>query len=846
MHPARRPDRHSKELNMSATKRLNRWCLAIVAMLAAAAVVAPATAQCTPSLDDGPRFPFQEPGSNDQIFCSTTWDPDGAGYQRERLVVGGIFTSIGGTPANRVAAWNGSRWEQLGLGAGGGFNSAVYAVKVFNGQLYAAGAFTSANGVAINHVARYNASTNTWVSVGNGFNGDVRALEVHQGELYAGGFFTSSGATTINRVARLVGSSWVALSGGGVNGNVFCLSSDSGIGGPMLYVGGTFTTAGSGGSLVQARNVARWNATSIWQPLGGGTDGIVLAIRGGMVGGAFNNVFTSDGTAIPSPGVGVFLCPTSTCGLWLSGVNFPGGQVYALHGDSTAMYAAGGGLGTHLCYRYSGGTWTPVGSGYTGSFYGFTLTTYENELVMGGLFPNMILGPGLHNLTRFHNGAWDSVRPHVNGPVRVFTAFNGRIVAGGAMDQSASDGTRAAGIITADPSIDPTFFGTYGVINGTVSSLFVSSNGITLATLYAGGTFSSAGVATNVNNIAAWSGPIGPGGPEANWAAVGGGILNENPGGVAQVLALTGYGMQGFGINRSPILHAGGVFTRAGNNTCRNVARYLSGAWQPLGGGVSSTSGAEMVRCFANYGGNLVAAGLFDAANNTGGPVTANSIASWNGTDWSALGSGATAGLRNQGTKGNVASLAVFGGSLVAGGVFDTAGGVACRNVARWDGTAWHDMSAGIPSIGDEVAALGVLYSRLYCATNTPNGSSGGPEARVYRWEGSSWAQVGEGFAQGSVHAMFAYGNRLHVGGSFPLFPGADSANWIEVLCTCAGDINGDGQVTPADVAEAINIWSSSLAGGTLAGDFDGNGLVQPADIAFFVNAWAAAVATGC
>lgn len=65
------------------------------------------------------------------------------------------------------------------------------------------------------------------------------------------------------------------------------------------------------------------------------------------------------------------------------------------------------------------------------------------------------------------------------------------------------------------------------------------------------------------------------------------------------------------------------------------------------------------------------------------------------------------------------------------------------------------------------------------------------------------------------------------------------------VRVPCPGDWNGDGNVTPADIAAFVSTWSQSLAAGTLAGDFDGNGVVSPADIAAFVSAWSATVAAG-
>ena len=108
---------------------------------------------------------------------------------------------------------------------------------------------------------------------------------------------------------------------------------------------------------------------------------------------------------------------------------------------------------------------------------------------------------------------------------------------------------------------------------------------------------------------------------DANWAPVGSGFNGP-------VYALTGYGSTGIGISRRPILHAAGSFTLSGSTSCRNIAKLVSGAWQPLGGGVASSSGTERVNAMLNFNGLLYAGGVFDTADGT----TASSIASWNGT----------------------------------------------------------------------------------------------------------------------------------------------------------------------------------------------------------------------
>jgi hypothetical protein len=62
----------------------------------------------------------------------------------------------------------------------------------------------------------------------------------------------------------------------------------------------------------------------------------------------------------------------------------------------------------------------------------------------------------------------------------------------------------------------------------------------------------------------------------------------------------------------------------------------------------------------------------------TAGGVTANGIARWNGTSWSALGSGVDTDVQSLAFAPN--------GDLYAGGYFSTAGGEPADFIARWDG----------------------------------------------------------------------------------------------------------------------------------------------------------------
>ena len=105
----------------------------------------------------------------------------------------------------------------------------------------------------------------------------VRALTVFDDgggpALYAGGDFTTAGGVAANRIAKWDGSSWTAL-GSGMNNDVHALAVFDDGGGPALYAGGAFTTAGG----VAANRIAKWDGSS-WSALGSGMTGMTSLRR---------------------------------------------------------------------------------------------------------------------------------------------------------------------------------------------------------------------------------------------------------------------------------------------------------------------------------------------------------------------------------------------------------------------------------------------------------------------------------------------------------------------------------------------------------------------------------------
>jgi trimeric autotransporter adhesin len=80
--------------------------------------------------------------------------------------------------------------------------------------------------------------------------------------------------------------------------------------------------------------------------------------------------------------------------------------------------------------------------------------------------------------------------------------------------------------------------------------------------------------------------------------------------------------------------------------------------------------------------GNLYIGGGFTAVGET----IANCIAKWDGSRWTALGSG---------MNGGVSALAVSGNNLYAGGGFTIAGGIVANAIAKWDGSNWTALGSG-------------------------------------------------------------------------------------------------------------------------------------------------------
>jgi hypothetical protein len=322
---------------------------------------------------------------------SQTWDSLGRGVgavsaltiYNNNLYVGGVFTEAGSILASDIAEWNGTNWDSLGSGIKFNhiFYTAVRSLCGYNGNLFAGGVnIVQAGAVNVIGIAQWNGIS--WDSLEGGFNGAVYALTVYNSELYAGGWIRYTNHNQIPYIAKWNGNSWDTLASniGGLNGVVLTLTVYNG----NLIAGGFFDSAGGNA----ASNIAMWNG-NVWTSLGKGIAGLncevsALATYNGnlYVGGTFDSA-----GGIAATGIAVW---NGISWSRVGGNMGIGQSVYALTSYDGYLYAGGYfdticGFAANSVAYWNGTIWQALGTGMRGGAI-FALVGNNNTLYAGGQF----------------------------------------------------------------------------------------------------------------------------------------------------------------------------------------------------------------------------------------------------------------------------------------------------------------------------------------------------------------------------------------------------------------------------------------------------------------------------
>jgi uncharacterized delta-60 repeat protein len=133
-----------------------------------------------------------------------------------KIIIGGVFTTLIGTTANRIVRLNsdGTRDGDFTTNNGsafGGFSSVVRSIVIqSDGKIICAGSLPTFNGTTVNGIARLdsNGSLDTTFAAntgtGVGVSSEIRSIVIQSdGKILIGGFFTAFNGATVNRIACL-------------------------------------------------------------------------------------------------------------------------------------------------------------------------------------------------------------------------------------------------------------------------------------------------------------------------------------------------------------------------------------------------------------------------------------------------------------------------------------------------------------------------------------------------------------------------------------------------------------------------------------------------------------------
>lgn len=403
--------------------------------------------------------------------------------------------------------------------------------------------------------------------------------------------------------------------------------------------------------------------------------------------------------------------------LAISGTNLYAGGEFAWTGDYTIQLGA--------IAKWDGESWSALDSGMSGGLPTTVcaLAVSGGDLYAGGAFTTAG-GSGANWIAKWDGSSWSALGSGVVGTVYALAVLGNNVYAGGGF-MTAGTGS-AAGRIAKWNGSAWSMLGS-GVDRYIGSSPSVRALAISGSDLYVGGFFTAAG-GSAANCIAKWSGTA--------WGAIGSGLGGYYPS--VSALAISGTN-----------LYAGGDFTTAGGSASARVAKWNGDGWSALGSGMDYE-----VLALAASDTDLYAGGSFTTVTNSDGvAVTVNHVARWNGSAWSALGSG---------MNSYVQTLAISGTNLYAGGHFTTAGSGAANHIAKWEGNAWSALSSGVDGSVYAIVASG---SDLYAGGSFT--SAGGIRAnKIAKWSGNAWSSLGSGM-NGTVRALAASGIDLYAGGEF-------------------------------------------------------------------------------
>lgn len=679
---------------------------------------APHEAQTSPRLsDEGWSTEFNMPGL----------PRGGAGLinYRGELIVGGRILAAGKPDAVGVARWDGRAWRPLGSLDCESCPTSVWRMAVYHGDLIAAGAIYDTNYVPSIAIARWDGES--WHPLGAGLRGSaysgVTSMVVHDDRLVVGGWFNEAGGQPVRNIAAWDGKAWSPLDQG-VEGVVQALAVYQ----DDLFAAEQFSWAGADSVWHRATRLLRREGSD-WRPVPGafefarhGDINAMVEYQGRLViGGNFSAYDGAPGTRLAAWDGTTWsdfdleftlrYHPSGVTSLLVRGSDLIVAGDF-MTADSTVADLA----------RWDGTTLSQLGPPLSVSCQDWSpnmpppetivssIAELDGDLVVVGCF----LRAGdldVNNVARWDGRTW-----------RAFGAGQGgRGGLGGIVHEGllitygppGTDGARA-------------FDGERWRSLGPGDSLWIDQAAVVDRELIASGWFPRQ-PNTVTSGTRKWAG--------REWTL----IHEENPGALevidGQLYASYGNRVYRYtgGIWRElsgqfngsifalaggdGVIYAGGYFTAVDGRPAYAVARWDGESWQPVGDGFSSVY--EMAVC----NGRLIVGGYLPG--DAYPPILA--ISEWTDSGWVPLRNGLDPLASPY--SGSLKDLAVFRGTLLAGGSFFRADG-SHTGLAAWDGAEWYDFGKTLEGSVHQITTHG---DDLYVFGNFM-GVGGRPAFGIAHW----------------------------------------------------------------------------------------------------------------
>jgi hypothetical protein len=665
----------------------------------------------------------------------------------------------------------------------GGMNGRVTALQVIGNDLYIGGEFTAVGAVPAQFVARYDGST--WHRLGHGTDGPVTALGTFDGDLVAGGMFLHAGLAEAISVARWDGGRWRSM-GDGFDGCPLAFTEEDG----RLLAGGSFLTSGVPDRCTWTTvdgNVVSWSCTftdkhelpfaaewdrASWETAGPAWDhpGALASMPRGFVQYGGDLVAFGDFTSAEHLGEVADHCGLArwtASGWWIfgppqitAGPRRPRIRAALAAGDSLILgglaLTGGSGPADHVAV-WDGSGLHPLGEGFDKAV--LSLTLYQGRIVAAGDFTRSGSTP-LNRVAWWDGTSWRPFGDGLDGLVRTLAVYDGMLVAGGDFEGS---GGRTMRYLAAwrDTSWIPLYHNPGGGLDRLVLAIVDYQGRPTVGTVWD----EVRGDHVYMRDGDSWIRPgsdipvTDPSGKPRAWHPGHGTFADAR---LWDQMTLT--------VHRGNLVYSDG----------RQLGIWDGASWTHAvpnvglrdNSGVVRTYSAH-IRCVAPYGDSLLIGGVFTAA----GGVPGGDVAVWDGTNTHPLGTGIyttqppPVGLSPDLVAG-VHALGSFRGDVVAGGLFDRTADEVVRNIAVYDGAAWHGLGTGTD---DAVTVMATYHDQLY-AGGFFTEAGGGLASHLARWDGSDWHPV-QGGTDGPVFSMTVYHDRLIVGGVFQVAGGYPARN---------------------------------------------------------------------